>query len=342
MENRFFVEAKSFSFSVVSGKPELRLEERRKGFAGAVSLGPRCVAWLIVTIEEVLRSTVVEEFVRSTREASNEVTVKRGGNRAGRFLEVASQVLGGRRGFILLPEGRGGWGWSRFSGELSKVMAFFEAMRGPSLSGPGSGLGVFLEPSAKEASSQLQVQPVGAADSSCGAADREAGPGAGGKGVQSTPEALRSLLGAWEDRFEKMIGKMDRVIAAVWVGLVQFGLGCGSVLRNLGPGTLRRARFFGKLKPKLKPKFSFLGKRPHQLSAQASKRRRLRRWFAAGDSDFAGISYSAVGVCPDFAGISYSGPFFFFCDGATLCGPDIAGNSDSGLFSFFCGGATHC
>jgi hypothetical protein len=52
MENRFFVEAKSFSFSVEFGKPELRLEERRKGFAGVVSLGPRCIAWLIVTVEE--------------------------------------------------------------------------------------------------------------------------------------------------------------------------------------------------------------------------------------------------------------------------------------------------
>jgi hypothetical protein len=162
MENRFFVEAKSFSFLVETGKPELRLEERRKGFAGAVSLGPRCVAWLIVMVEEVLRSTEVEVFVRSTWEASNVVTVKRGGNRAGRFLEVVSQVVGCRRGFILLPEGREGWGWSRFSGELSKVMAFFEAMRGPSLSGPGSGLGVFLEPMAKEASTQLLVHPVGA------------------------------------------------------------------------------------------------------------------------------------------------------------------------------------
>lgn len=44
MESRFFVEAKSFSFSADLGKPELRLEERRRGFAGIVFLGPRCVA----------------------------------------------------------------------------------------------------------------------------------------------------------------------------------------------------------------------------------------------------------------------------------------------------------
>jgi hypothetical protein len=53
---------------------------------------------------------------------------------------------------------------------------------------------------------------------------------------------LHSLLGAWKGRFEKMLGELDRVIAAVWVGLVQFGLGCGSVIRNLGPWALRRAQ----------------------------------------------------------------------------------------------------
>jgi hypothetical protein len=46
-------------------------------------------------MEEVLRHIGVEEFVRSTREASNVVTVKRGGNRAGHFLEVVVQGEGG-------------------------------------------------------------------------------------------------------------------------------------------------------------------------------------------------------------------------------------------------------
>lgn len=44
MESRFFVVAKSFSFSADLGKLELRLEERRRGFAGIVFLVPRCVA----------------------------------------------------------------------------------------------------------------------------------------------------------------------------------------------------------------------------------------------------------------------------------------------------------
>jgi hypothetical protein len=59
MESHFFVEAKSFSFWVEKDKLGLRVEERRKGFDGVVSLGPWCVTWLIVTVEEVLQSTGV-------------------------------------------------------------------------------------------------------------------------------------------------------------------------------------------------------------------------------------------------------------------------------------------
>jgi hypothetical protein len=39
IERRFFVEAKSFVFSVKEGEAVVRLEERRRGFAGLVALG---------------------------------------------------------------------------------------------------------------------------------------------------------------------------------------------------------------------------------------------------------------------------------------------------------------
>lgn len=39
MENRFFVEAKSFTFSVVKGSVDLRVLEKRNGFSGWVLLG---------------------------------------------------------------------------------------------------------------------------------------------------------------------------------------------------------------------------------------------------------------------------------------------------------------
>jgi hypothetical protein len=53
MESHFFVKAKSFVFSMVKGKLELRLAERLKGFSGVAFLDPRCIAWLVAIVEEV-------------------------------------------------------------------------------------------------------------------------------------------------------------------------------------------------------------------------------------------------------------------------------------------------
>ena len=56
MERRFSVEAKSFSFSTISGKSVLRLKEKRKGFGGFFSLGVKGLDWLADTVEEALES----------------------------------------------------------------------------------------------------------------------------------------------------------------------------------------------------------------------------------------------------------------------------------------------
>lgn len=78
-------------------------------------------------VEEVLRHTMFEDFVKSYREGSKVTFVRGGGNRFGRFLEVTVYAVGGRRGMTLFPKGRDGWGWSCVFGELSKALAFLEA-----------------------------------------------------------------------------------------------------------------------------------------------------------------------------------------------------------------------
>jgi hypothetical protein len=50
------VEAKSFSFSVVTGKSVLRLEEKRKGFGWFILLGVKGLDWLAAMVEEALRT----------------------------------------------------------------------------------------------------------------------------------------------------------------------------------------------------------------------------------------------------------------------------------------------
>jgi hypothetical protein len=65
MEWHFFVEAKSFLFSVTEDVAVVRLEERRKGFAGVVSLSLPCAVWLVATVKVALRNTGMNNFVKS-------------------------------------------------------------------------------------------------------------------------------------------------------------------------------------------------------------------------------------------------------------------------------------
>jgi len=88
-------------------------------------LGARCVAWLLLMVEEVLQNPGFEDFVNSFREGSKVTIVRRGGNSSGRFLEATVYIMGGRRGMILFPEGRDRQGWGHVSRKLNKVLAFF-------------------------------------------------------------------------------------------------------------------------------------------------------------------------------------------------------------------------
>jgi hypothetical protein len=126
MERHFSVEAKKFFFSVRVDKADFRLEERRKDFVGYVFVGVQCSIWLMDTVEEVQKSPSKEDF-KSDREDEKVLMVHGGGNNAGRYLEMVVYEKGGRKGIIWLPEGRGGWGWRQFVGELRQLLVPFEA-----------------------------------------------------------------------------------------------------------------------------------------------------------------------------------------------------------------------
>jgi hypothetical protein len=134
MEWRFFVEAKSFLFLVEEDVAMVQLEEISKGFAGVVSLGLQFAVWVVATMELALLNTGLKDFVKSFQEDQQVLIVRRGENRVGCFLKLEVYAEGGRQGLILLLEGRQGRGWGRFERELSKVVAFLEAMAAPSLS----------------------------------------------------------------------------------------------------------------------------------------------------------------------------------------------------------------
>lgn len=119
---RFSVEAKNFFFAVREDLAEVCLEERRKGFVGCVSLGVQGSIWLVDSVEEALKSPGIDDFVKSFRQAEKTIMVRGGGNKAGHFLKILVFSEGVRNSSIWIPEGRGGWGWRRFVGELRQMI----------------------------------------------------------------------------------------------------------------------------------------------------------------------------------------------------------------------------
>jgi hypothetical protein len=130
MDKRFIVEAKTFVFSVLDGAAVLRVEEKRKNFFGKVILSFQCSEWLVSTMEGLLGFSIEQDFVKSFREGSKVLIARLGGNKTGRFLEATVFGMGGRKCFILILEGSGGWGWHKFSGELRKAADYLLAMVG--------------------------------------------------------------------------------------------------------------------------------------------------------------------------------------------------------------------
>ena len=69
MERRFSIEAKSFCFSAKEGSPDLRLEERRKGFIGFIFASFHYSSWLVDTVEATskVKDDIAKSYMREIR-----------------------------------------------------------------------------------------------------------------------------------------------------------------------------------------------------------------------------------------------------------------------------------
>jgi uncharacterized protein len=108
MDRQFLVEAKAFVFSVIEGASVLRVEEKRKFYSGAVLRSNQCIEWMVSTMEVLMGGHGMSDFVKLFREGAKVTIVRIGGNNNGRFVEAAVYGVGVQRGFLCIPEGRGG------------------------------------------------------------------------------------------------------------------------------------------------------------------------------------------------------------------------------------------
>lgn len=102
--------------------------ERSRAFVRSVSLGKASVLWLLDIMRALLQAESSKEFVEFLRMGIKAFIAQHGSHRFGCFLAVAECGGGGRRGFVVILEGRGGRGWLDF---VLKLQRFLEAFQMP-------------------------------------------------------------------------------------------------------------------------------------------------------------------------------------------------------------------
>ncbi|XP_075658265.1 transcription factor Pur-alpha 1-like [Castanea sativa] len=120
----FFVESKTFEFSVVEGGTYymLRIFERNRDSLRSVFMGKEGAKRLLAIVEDLMSNVTTGNFARTFREGDKVFILQLGSNSYGRFFMILELVHGRRKGFIVVPEGKLGSGWRGFGLHLRKVI----------------------------------------------------------------------------------------------------------------------------------------------------------------------------------------------------------------------------
>jgi hypothetical protein len=115
-----YVDSKSFEFrSEVSGG--VRLAERSRHLFRAVILGWSSLVWLMQAVERLSKGEEDNDKWKTFRMGSTVYVVLRRKNKHGQFIELSEYGGGGRRSYVVIPEGSDGKGWLDVWVQLQKL-----------------------------------------------------------------------------------------------------------------------------------------------------------------------------------------------------------------------------
>ena len=120
----FFVESKTFEFSVEEGGSYflLRIFERGLTSMCSVFMGKESANRFLFHLEELISKQSPGHFARTIREGDIVFILQLGSNAYGKFLMVSELLHGQRKGNMVIPEGRLGSGWCGFGLNLRKIL----------------------------------------------------------------------------------------------------------------------------------------------------------------------------------------------------------------------------
>ncbi|KAK9995176.1 hypothetical protein SO802_024879 [Lithocarpus litseifolius] len=121
----FFIESKSFEFSVEEGGSFflLRIFESSRAALRSVFMGKECAKRLLTMLEDHNYSEPPIHFARTVRDGEIVFNLQLGFNAHGSFLMISELLHGRQKGFIVVPEQKLGSGWRGFGSYLRKALA---------------------------------------------------------------------------------------------------------------------------------------------------------------------------------------------------------------------------
>ncbi len=117
-----FIESKTFEFLIEGGgAPRVCINEMGREIVRSVVMGRECAKRMAVAIDDLVSKPYVESFVHSFRVGDIVLLLQRSSNSRGNYISLQEIHRGGRKGSIIILEGRNNGDWCGFGLELRRL-----------------------------------------------------------------------------------------------------------------------------------------------------------------------------------------------------------------------------
>jgi hypothetical protein len=104
----FYVESKSYELWAGNGNQNIKLTEWVRVNLSTVVMGVTRLVWLLKMMNELVQEAVGIGACRDHRMGDSVIFLQKMMNKYGKFMEITEYGRGGRRSFVVIPEGREG------------------------------------------------------------------------------------------------------------------------------------------------------------------------------------------------------------------------------------------
>ena len=125
----FYVESKSYELRLGDGSRNIKLMEWGRLNLSMLFLGDVRLVWLLKMMQELVLETTGIGACRDHRMGSLVKFLQKRMNKYGKFVEITEYGRGGRRSFVVIPEGREGQGWKHCIVYLGCLVTYMDHTR---------------------------------------------------------------------------------------------------------------------------------------------------------------------------------------------------------------------